>query len=266
LLRSQLYVPGNNEKMIKKTESINADSFIFDLEDAVPTQEKDKARELLLSLLPSLNIKRSLICVRINSLSTKESIKDLDFVIKSDIDCIVIPKAEIDLSFLHKMTGKKVLPIIETAKGLVKIEDIIRSEGIVGISWGAADLADSLHANLPKIEGSDYIRLKIVSIARTYGIPPIDKVFFDVKDLESFRKECELARAFGFEGKQVIHPNQVTIANEVFSPSKEEIEWAKKVVEEYEKYASAGRGAITIDGKLVDAVHYRIAKRILESS
>ncbi|BFH72319.1 CoA ester lyase [Sulfurisphaera javensis] len=265
MFRSQLYVPANNEKMIRKTETIKADSFIFDLEDAVPQQEKEKARELLSSILPQLNIKESVICTRINSLSTKEVIKDLDFVINSNVDCLVIPKTESDISFLYKMTGKKLIPIIETARGLVKIEDIARSEGIIGITWGAADLADSLKANVKSIEGSEYIRLKLVSIARTYGISPIDKVFFDVKDLEGFRKECELAKSFGFDGKQAIHPNQVSIANEVFSPSKEEIEWAKKVVEEYEKSSSAGRGAITVDGKLVDAVHYRIAKRILSS-
>lgn len=266
MFRSQLYVPANNEKMIRKTETIKSDSFIFDLEDAVPDHEKNKARDLLLQLLPQLNIKESVVCVRINSMYSKEFSRDLDFILKNDrIDCIVVPKAESEISFLNKITGRKIIPIIETAKGLVRLEEVVRSEGVVGVSWGAADLANSLRANVKEIEKSEYIRLRIVTTARTYDVSPIDKVFFDVKDLEGFKKECEIAKSLGFDGKQVIHPNQVTIANEVFSPSKEEIEWAKKVVEEYEKSSSAGRGAITIDGKLVDAVHYRIAKRILSS-
>ncbi|MEJ2776320.1 CoA ester lyase [Sulfolobaceae archaeon RB850M] len=265
MFRSQLYVPSNNEKMIRKTETINADMFIFDLEDAVPDNEKNKARELLNSLLPQLNLKAT-VCIRINPLYSKEFAHDILFVNKNDkIECLVVPKAEIDLSFLYKLTSKELLPLIETAKGLSRIEDVVRSEGVLGISWGAADLADSLRANVKAVEGSEYIRLKIITTARAYGITPTDKVYFDVKNLEGFRKDCEMAKSFGFDGKQVIHPEQVKIANEIFSPSKEEIEWAKRVIEEYEKAKVSGKGAITVDGKLVDAVHYRIAKRLLES-
>lgn len=261
MIRSQLFVPANNEKMIKKTLEIPADSFIFDLEDAVPLQEKDKAREML-KTIPDLN---GTICVRINPLSSKESLKDLEVIVSLEkVECIVVPKAETDLSFLYKMTGKSVFPLIETAKGFVKIEDIIRSEGILGISWGSADLADSLMADVETIGSSEYIRLRITTLARAYNVPALDRVYFDVRNLEGFRNECILAKKQGFSGKQVIHPNQVTIANEVFSPSEEEIRWAKRVVEEYEKSALTGRGAIAVDGKLVDAVHYRIAKKLLE--
>ncbi|ARM74727.1 HpcH/HpaI aldolase/citrate lyase family protein [Acidianus manzaensis] len=262
MFRSQLFVPCNNEKMIKKTQEIPADSFIFDLEDAVPPQEKEKAREML-TLIPDL---KGTICVRINPLYSKESLKDILSVMNIDkIECIVIPKADVDVSFIYKMTGKRVFPLIENAKGLLKIEEVIRSEGILGISWGSADLADSLNADVETIGWSEYIRLKITTTAKTYGVSPLDRVYFDVKNLEGFKKECITAKNQGFEGKQVIHPNQVTIANEVFSHSSSEIEWAKKIVEEYEKYASLGKGALSVEGKLVDAVHYRIAKKILEN-
>ncbi|AWR96172.1 CoA ester lyase [Acidianus sulfidivorans JP7] len=262
MFRSQLFVPSNNEKMIKKTQEIPADSFIFDLEDAVPPQEKEKARDML-KLIPEL---KGTICVRINPIYSKESLKDILSLMNIDkVECIVIPKADVDLSFIYKMTGKRVFPLIENAKGLLRIEEVIRSEGILGISWGSADLADSLNADVETIGNSEYIRLKITSVAKAYGVPPLDRVYFDVKNLEGFRKECIIAKNEGFEGKQVIHPNQVTIANEVFSISPSEKEWAKKVVEEYEKNSLSGKGAIAVDGKLVDAVHYRIAKKILES-
>ena len=263
--RSQLYVPSNSEKMIRKSVELNADSIIFDLEDAVPPEDKERARELLGKMLKELNWGKRELCVRINSLQLLDSYQDISFIAREDkISCIVVPKAENDLSFLYKATGRNLIPLIETAKGVVKIEDIVRSEGVVGISYGIADLSLSLGGDYTFYENNQYIKTLIVTMARAYDIDAIDKVYFDLKNLEGFRKECVEAKKLGYVGKQVIHPSQVDIANEVFSPTKEEIEWAKRVIEAYENAKKEGRGAIRLDDKLVDYVHYKIARKILE--
>ncbi|QGR19732.1 HpcH/HpaI aldolase/citrate lyase family protein [Stygiolobus azoricus] len=263
--RTQLYVPAISEKMIRKSVELNADSIIFDLEDAVPPEEKDTARKLLSKALKELDWGKKELCVRINPLQSPESFSDLLVLSREDkIDCLVVPKAENDLSFLYKATGKRIFPLIETAKGLTKIEDIIRSEGVDGVSYGIADLALSLGGDYKFYEGNLYIKTLIVSVARTYDVDPVDKVFFDLKDMEGFKRECEEAKRLGYVGKQVIHPSQISIANEVFSPSREEVEWASRVIEAYEKARKEGKGAIRLDDKLIDYVHYKLAKRIME--
>ncbi|MEM3350628.1 MAG: CoA ester lyase [Saccharolobus sp.] len=263
--RSQLYVPAISEKMIRKSLEINADSIIFDLEDSVPPEDKEKARELLTKLLKELDWGKKELCVRINSLQLLDSYRDISIIGNEDkISCIVVPKTEGDISFLYKATGKSLIPLIETAKGVMRIEEIARSEGVVAISYGIADLSLSLGGDYTFYERNEFIKTKVVITAKTYDIDAIDKVYFDLKNLEGFRRECEEAKKLGYTGKQVIHPSQVEIVNEVFSPSKEELEWARKVIEAYEKAKREGRGAIRLDDKLIDYVHYKIAKRIVE--
>lgn len=263
--RSQLYVPSTSEKMIRKSTELRADSIIFDLEDSVPPEEKEKAREILGSLLKELNWDKKELCVRINPLQLLYSYRDIEMVAREDkITCLVIPKAENDLSFLHRATGKSLIPLIETARGIMGIEDIVRSDGIIGVSYGIADLSLSLGGNYNTYGKNEYIKTLIVTVARSYDVDAIDKVFFDLKDIEGFRRECEEAKNLGFSGKQVVHPTQVEIANEIFSPSKEEIEWAKKVIDAYEKAIKEGKGAIRLDDKLIDYVHYKLAKKVIE--
>jgi citrate lyase subunit beta/citryl-CoA lyase len=264
LRRSQLYVPAISEKMIRKSTEIPADSIIFDLEDSVPLDEKQKAREILSMMLNSLDWGKRELGVRINPLYSSESLYDLLSLLKLEkISVILIPKAEGDLSHIYKLTGKNIIPIIETVKGLLKIEDIVRSEGVNGITYGIADFALSAGGNVKFYESNYYIKTKIVVTAKAYDVDPIDKVFFDLKDSEGFRKECVEAKNLGYEGKQVIHPTQVEIANSIFSPSDEEIRWAKNVIEAYEKAVKEGRGAIRLNDQLIDAVHYRLAKKII---
>ncbi|BDC18820.1 CoA ester lyase [Acidianus sp. HS-5] len=251
--------------MIRKSVELNADSIIFDLEDAVAPEDKEKARDLLVKLLKELDWGKRELCVRINSLQLIESYKDIATIGKEDkINCIVIPKAENDLSFLYMATGKFLIPLIETAKGMTKIEDIARSEGVSAISYGIADLSLSLGGDYTYYEKNEFVKTQIVITAKTYGVDAIDKVYFDLKNLEGFRMECEEAKKLGYLGKQVIHPSQIDIANQIFSPSKEEMEWAKRVIEAYEKAKIEGKGATRLDDKLVDYVHYKIAKKIIE--
>lgn len=140
----------------------------------------------------------------------------------------------------------------------------MRSEGVVGISYGIADLSLSLGGDHTFYENNQYIKTVIVATARAYDVDAIDKVYFDLKNQEGFRKECIEAKKLGYVGKQAIHPSQVDIANEVFSPTKEEIEWAKKVIGAYENAKKEGKGAIGLDDKLIDYVNYKIARKIIE--
>ncbi len=261
-----MFVPGNNEHMIRKAAlELRPDSVIIDLEDAVPIDGKENARKLISELLPQLDWGNKELCVRVNAPNTPWFYGDIDTVMKIDnVRCIVIPKAEFDLGFIYKATGKEIEPLIETARGLLNIEEVVRSEGVTAVSYGIADFALSVGGVLQAYESNQVLRTMVVSAARAYGVDPIDRVYFDIKNIEGFRRECVEAKSLGFVGKQVIHPSQIPIANEVFSPSKEEIEWARRVVEAYEKAVREGRGAISLDGQLVDHVHYRLAKRVLD--
>ncbi|MGC9071453.1 MAG: HpcH/HpaI aldolase/citrate lyase family protein [Acidilobus sp.] len=263
--RSQLYVPGNNEHMIRKSTAIEADTIIFDLEDAVPIDQKEAARQALQRLLSELDWGRRELAVRINSPSTPEGAKDIVVVERLDkVSLVVVPKAEGDLGFIARSLGRHVEPIIETPRGFVRAEDIVTSEGVVVLTYGPADLALAAGGNTRAYVGNEAIRTTIVLVARAYGVDPIEAVFFDLNDLKGFEEDSRKAKALGYVGRQVIHPSQVPIANAVFSPSPEEVERAKRIVEAYERAAKEGRGSIRFEGQLVDYVHYSLAKRLLE--
>ena len=264
--RSQLYVPGNNIKMLNKANNISADSFIFDLEDSVPLELKREARNIIKEILENKEWKEKELCVRINSLDTIESYRDLIAISEMErVDCIIVPKADRGISKIYKATERFLIPLIETAKGLLQVEDIVREEGVCAVSWASGDLALSLGGDLNSYYRNDFAAMKVLAAARTYGVEPIDKVFFDVSDIEKFISECIHSKGLGFSGKQVIHPSQVEPANRVFSPNEDEIVWAQKVISALDGSLKSGKGAVKVDGKLVDKVHVEIARRILKS-
>ncbi len=267
LRRSQLYVPGNNERMIGKANSLDADSIILDLEDAVPMEQKSTARRLVRQMADGLDWGKRELCVRVNSPATVQGRADLTLSSSlARVDSLVIPKAEGSLSSIHKKTGKNLIPIIETAKGLQLIEPVVRSEGVVAVTHGVADLALSVGGSVSGYLDNPYVKTRVVIAARAYGLDPVDSVFFDLKDQRGFRSQAVQARSLGFSGKQVIHPSQVSVANEVFSPTEEELSWAREVVKGYRKLSRKGKGAFALEGGLVDEVHYRLAVRMLEGS
>jgi len=263
--RSQLYVPANNPRMIRKAASLDADSIVFDLEDAVPAEEKAAAREGLAAAVGSVEWGRRELAVRINAPSTPEGGRDVEAVAAiARILALVVPKAESDLSPLALHTGKGLIPIIETARAVLRIEDIVRSEGAVAVTYGAGDLATSVGGDAAMYGRSLPVKTSLAIGAAAYGLDAIDCVFFDLADDAGFRAEALEAKRLGYVGKQVVHPDQVRLANQVFTPTQEEVRWAREVVEAYEAAARGGRGAIRLQGRLVDAVHYRAAKKALE--
>jgi len=265
LRRSQLYVPGNNERMILKAVGLGADSVILDLEDAVPSSQKGMARATVAKVSKELDWGRRELCARVNALGTPDYSKDIALLKRVGmIDTILVPRAEGDCSAVSRRSGKSIIPIVETAKGLMKLEDVARSDGVVALTYGAADYASSVGGSVAAYTGSEVIKTLLVAAAASYGVEALDNVFFDLDDLDGFRAQAMAARSLGYAGKQVVHPSQIRIANQVFSPSKAEVEWASKVAREFRRASAKKLGAIRVDGRLIDAVHYRLAKGILE--
>lgn len=263
--RSQLYVPANNPRMIGKAAALEADSLIFDLEDAVPPEQKVGSRRTIGARLSEHDWGPREVCVRVNALNAPEGPDDVDAIAKVErVHTLVVPKAEEDLSFLAGKTGKGLLPIVETARGLARIEEVVRSEGVVAVTYGAGDFAVSVGGDIRAYARNLYVKTRIVVTAAAYGVDAIDQVAFDLKDVDGFRAEALESKALGYVGKQVVHPQQVALANALFSPDPQELAWAREVVEAYESAARTGKGALRVRDRLVDAVHYRWAQKVLE--
>ncbi len=260
-------MPANEEKKIRKSVSLEADSIIFDLEDSVPDEAKAGARGLLSSLLNELDWGARELCVRINRITEGYSTEDLEAVSKMEkIDSIVLPKIEVESSRVFEKTGKKIIALIETARGLLRLREIAESKGLVAISFGPQDYANSVRGDVSVYSSNLYVRTAIVAAARANDLDPIDGVYFDLADLSGFRAEAMSARELGFSGKQVVHPSQIDVANEVFSPSAEELLEATRIVKIYENASKESTGALRVNDRLIDAVHYRRAKDLLEQS
>jgi len=265
LRRSQLYVPGNNQKMIAKAPNLGADSVILDLEDAVPDGSKDDARRTVARLARELDWGNLELCVRINPRGSRHFAKDLAALSGCRrVDCIVIPKAEGDCSRIGSRTRKNLMPVVESAAGLMHVREVAASKRAVAISYGAADFAASVGGTVTAYTDNLAVKTTIVAAAAEAGLDAIDNVFFDLDDDRGFRRQAAEARALGFVGKQVVHPSQISLANEAFSPTKKEVEWASRVLQEMGRAKGKKLGAIRVDGSLVDAVHSRLARDIIE--
>jgi len=278
LFRSLLFVPGNNFRFLEKAKTIPADILCFDLEDSVPTREKNNARKLITTTLKFRNQYRSSVFVRINSPSSGLIPDDLKSIVNDGLDGIVIPKVnnvnEVKAieNILNKLEKKKKLkPIelilsIESAEGVVNIYDIsIASKRVSAIVFGVFDLLSDLGIEYKKQpEGAKYARAKIPVVAKAAGIVAIDAIWQDLKDEKGLRKDCQIGRSLGYVGKSLIHPTQIEITHKIFYPTKPEIEWAKKVCEAYTQSSQKGKGATVIENKMIDEVHYKRAKALLE--
>jgi citrate lyase subunit beta/citryl-CoA lyase len=248
--------------MIRKSVSLDSDSVILDLEDSVPAEQKETARDLVKRIVSGLDWGKRELCVRTNSASTPRGRADLQSLRAVDrIDSFVLPKAEGDMSTFYGSTGKRLIPIVETTKGLLNVESVVGSDGVDAVSFGAADFALSVGGSVSGYTDNVYVKTKIAVAAKSRGVDPIDNVFFDLKDPKGFRRQAMQARDLGFVGIQVIHPSQIPIANQIFSSSPEDWMGAKRVILAYEEAQRESRGALSLDGKLVDEVHYKIAKR-----
>lgn len=265
--RTQLYVPANNEKMVINSLKLDEDIIIFDLEDAVREEKKDFAREYILNFLKDKKTNKQT-AIRINSMETPYFYRDINAIYGNDanIDYIVVPKAEPGIGHIHKVLGIPLIPLVETAYGFKHIDTVISEEGVAMVSWAAADFSLSMHGNIKGYAKNEYIATTVAVSARSAGIEPIDKVYFEIDNPDGFKEETLTSRYLGYAGKQLIHPSQISDANSIFSPSKEDIEWAERVINAYNESARTGKGALRLDGELIDSVHIRMAKNIMGQS
>ena len=292
--RSVLAVPASDPKMAGNALASAADAVFLDLEDAVAPDEKAEARKKVIHALKDLDWRGRSTLYRVNALDTPYFYRDLIGVVEmagDRLDGVLVPKAQRPedlhvaatlLLQLELATGLepgkiKLEAQIEGAGGLANIDGIAgATERLEALHFGPGDFAASLRMPYRSIGAMDewdeaypghrfhYAMHRIVVAARAAGLRAIDGPLADYRDEEGLRKSCLLARSLGFDGKWCIHPAQIEIVNEVFSPTEEEVEWAKKVVTAYEEASAAGIGAISVDGQMVDAASIRMARNTLE--
>ena len=278
LYRSLIFVPGNNQRFLEKAKNLQADIVCFDLEDSVPDIEKANARKLIKSALKSRKLYRSSIFVRTNSPTSGKIPTDLKEIIQKGIDGIVIPKVnnikelkqvEKILSGLEKTRKLKtiqIIPSIESAEGVVNTFSIASSgKRVSAVVFGVFDLLNDLGVEYTKdSEGAKYSRRKIPVDAHAAGVAVIDAIWQDLKDTEGLEQDCKTGKCLGYSGKSIIHPDQIPVVHRLFHPNKSEIAWAEKVCKTYLESTKKGTGATTVDGKMIDEVHFKQAKALLE--
>ena len=291
LQRSELAVPGSSPQMFEKAFNSNADYIFLDLEDAVSPNDKLSARKNVIKTLDEINWreKGKTISVRINSLDTNYMYRDMIDIMEKvgdKLDTILVPKVGtksdvymVDCLLTQIETQKKfknkvgIECLIETALGMSNIKEIATSsERLEALHFGVADYAASLKARTIVIGGlnPDYPGdqwhhglSQLVMICRAYGLRAIDGPFGDIKNQDAYVAAAKRAAAIGIEGKWAIHPSQIDLANEVFSPQESEVNKAKRILEELDKAAKEGKGAAQLDGRMIDAASARMAENIV---
>ena len=268
--RSALYMPGSNERALEKAKSLSADLFIFDMEDAVSPDNKERARDLILNVLSNekAGYRGKKILTRINSMDTVWANMDLECLQNSKTDGILFPKvSEVsDMLLIQKRLGElnfkkppEIWIMAETPKCVLNLGKILEEfSNIGGIVVGTNDLAKELV--LPKQTsraGLLYALGSIILTAKAYNVITLDGVFNSISDQEGLLAEASEGKNMGYDGKTLIHPNQIEAANKVFSPSAKEIELANKIIEAYEKAKEEKSGVTTVDGVLVEELHVK---------
>jgi len=288
LRRSFHFVPGGNEKMIAKALTLPADALILDLEDAVTVEKKAEARGVVLRWLQTLDFGPRERWVRMNPLATGFGEADLEGTIQGRPNGYVVPKprnaADVRgvsaiLDRLEEKHGvpvgstKLVLIATETPEGLLNIAEVVRaSPRIVAGSWGVEDLGAAMGlARTRDVTGNfldipRYARVMTALAAAAAEIEAIDTVFTDIPNVEGLRRECQEAATMGFTGKISIHPSQIPVINEAFTPSRQEVQEAQELIAAFEEHRRKGSGAFAFRGQMVDAPHLNRAEKVIERS
>jgi citrate lyase subunit beta/citryl-CoA lyase len=278
-----LFVPGNNLRMIVKIPKLTTDAVILDLEDAVSLDSKETARIFVRDSVKAIKISNTYVFVRVNAFNTGLLEKDLNSVVVKGLDGIMLPKTE-EKSDVMKLASSlrqfekklklkrqsfKIIPLVETAKGVKNVYEIASaSKRIIAVAFGAGDYCSDLGRNVTSLSNEQtellYARSRIVNDSRANHIPAIDAPFFGLlTDKNAFEKETKQGYKIGFAGKLLIHPNQIESANKIFSPAKDEIEYAEKVITVFNKAKAKGLGAASLEGKMIDEMSYKQAKALL---
>jgi citrate lyase subunit beta/citryl-CoA lyase len=291
LQRSELAVPGSNPAMIEKAAASAADYVFLDIEDAVAPPDKERARKNIIEALNDIDWRASgkTVSVRINGLDTHYMYRDVVDVMEQAgdrLDTILVPKvgvpadlyavetlvAQIEMAKGYK-TSVGLEALIETALGMANVEAVAAFPGrLEALHFGVADYAASVRKRTVNIGGQspDYpydmwhsAITRMTVACRAYGLRPIDGPFGDFKNPDAYREAATRAAALGIEGKWAIHPSQIELANDVFSPKPAEVERAQRIIDALREAEAEGRGAAALDGKMIDAASERMARNVL---
>jgi malyl-CoA/(S)-citramalyl-CoA lyase len=306
LHRSELAVPGSNPSLFEKAAKSAADIIFLDVEDAVAPDDKEQARKNIIAALNEIDWGTKTMMIRINGLDTHYMYRDVVDIVEAcpRLDMILIPKVgvpadvyAIDMLVTQIETAKKRTKrigfevLIETALGMANVEAIAQSsERLEAMSFGVADYAASTRARTTVIGGvnADYgvltdkdasgnrnyywadqwhaAQTRMLVACRAYGLRPIDGPFGDFSDPDGFIAAAKRAAVLGYEGKWAIHPSQIDLANQVFTPSEAEVTKARRIMSAMDEAAKAGKGAVSLDGKLIDIASIRMAEALLKKA
>ena len=284
LYRSLIFVPGNNKRFVDKAKALQADIICFDLEDSVPLNEKDVARKIIAEALTWRTHYKSSIYLRINSLDSDLWLLDLKQLIRNGIDGVVVPKVndQVQIKTIdyqldeledtnNMLRGSvKLIPSIEGARGVVNAYSIaISSQRVNAMVFGVFDFLYDMGLDYNENDDNEeymYARAKVPVDARAAGVESFDGIWQKVDDTEGLIRDAIIAKKLGYSGKSIIHPAQIEPVHKVFVPTESQINWATKVVKALQEPMEKGQGlgAIKLEGKMIDAVHYKQAKAILD--
>lgn len=276
--RTMMFMPGNKPKMLNNGATYGANCLILDLEDAIAVTQKDAARNLVAFALCELDFPCE-IAIRPNHLSTPYGLDDLKVVLPAKPDIIRLPKVESaeEIKFVSDMIDQvevkegfvpgtiQMMAAIETVKGMRQAYQIATaSPRMVGLAIGGEDYITDLQTHRTE-HGIElfFARSQLLAAAREAGIQAIDTVYSNVKNMEGFREEVIRIKEMGFDGKSVVHPSQIAVVNEIFTPGDDEIRHALKVVKASADAAARGVGVITVNGKMIDGPLITRAERII---
>lgn len=271
--RSVLFSPGDRPDFMRKAPRSGADTIVFDLEDAVAPDAKDDARVSVVDVLTDDDFEPDCeVCVRVNPAGAGQS-ADVAALAGMDgrLDSVMLPKADSihDVDTLERLMGDRqltvpILALIESAQGVLNAPEIAAADATDALLFGAEDLAADIGARRTA-EGTEvlYARERVVLAARAAGDDCIDTVHTDIEDHDGLAEETRFAAQLGYDGKMAIHPGQVGVINDAFTPNQSDIEWAQRVVEAQEEAAASGTGVYRVDGEMIDAPLVAQAERIL---
>jgi citrate lyase subunit beta/citryl-CoA lyase len=268
-LRSFLFVPGTHPGRFQRALDSGADAVVFDLEDAVDATRKDEARRLVAEFLSVSSAHGAMRLVRVNAAATDWLTRDLAMIAATaNVDGIVVPKAA-DAAGVERVSescgGRPVFPLLETAKGILHAEAVASARATIpALLFGAEDLTAAIGV-ARTIDGEEllYARSRVVLAATAAEADAIDAVFTAIGDESGLRRDAGRARALGFRGKMAIHPAQIPIIHDAFSPSPEEVAQARRIVAAFDRAQASGEGVIRLDDAMVDAPVVARAREVL---
>jgi citrate lyase subunit beta/citryl-CoA lyase len=272
--RSALYLPASSPRAIAKARGLPADVVILDLEDAVAPEAKEEARAAAVDAVREGGFGKREVAIRANGIDTPWGADDLAAIAASGADAVLVPKisyaADIDryqAALASHPPGLQLWAMIETCACIARLDEIAGRAAATRLSlfvMGTNDLAKEMHARLTPDRTPFLPFLSLaVAAARAHGVAILDGVCNEFRDLAVFRAEAEQGLLFGFDGKSLIHPDQIAPCNEIFSPSEEELRWARAVIEAFTLPENVGKGAIRVEGKMAELLHLEQARRLV---